>query len=380
MKLTRLLLLSGVIMSAIYLPDGNAGEPLFCGDFGTVYSLADFNRDCRVGLEDIAIYASMWMGVEYVPPAAGIFNGIDIGLIREHIVDFELPTLPNEKESPVIEIQPGGNIQNAINQLAASGGGVVKLLKGEHYIENTITLASNITLMGEGDESVIIRAANSEPKYMVYTSGGISDAVVRDLKIDGARDRADRNWVWGVNNDQAWPMGLFILDDNGKANSRVAVYRVHITRTAMGFHSKGTNDLIISNVKVYDNGGVDSYFHNAYLRRNERVLVINSEFSDSHTGNGLNLTLQRNILIKNNVFANNNFRGVRAANTQNIVFEGNKAFDNGDFGIGTRSEDGGVNWYILSNNYSWSNGTNYSMSSASNGLQKNNLQQPPAGY
>ncbi len=32
----------------------------FCGDVGTVYSAVDFNKDCRVDIEDLAIYAYMW--------------------------------------------------------------------------------------------------------------------------------------------------------------------------------------------------------------------------------------------------------------------------------------------------------------------------------
>lgn len=376
----ELLLICAVFLFVIYSPECMSAEPLFCGDLGTLYSQADFNEDCRVDLGDISIYAAMWMGASYEPPKAGVFNGIDINRIKEHIIDFELPALPNENKSPVLEIQPGQSIQNAIDQLAAADGGVVKLLKGNHYIENTIYLKSSIMLEGEGNESVIIRASGSELEYMVYTAGGIADVVLKDFKIDGAVDWADRNWIWQVDSDQAWPMGLFILDDNRQRNSRVAIYRVHITRTAMGFHSKGTDDLIVSGMKAYDNGGVDLYFHNGYLRRNERVLVRNSEFADSHTGNGLNLTLQRNIMIKDNIFGNNNFRGVRAANTENIVIEGNKAFNNGDFGIGTRSEDGGVNWYMLVNNYSWNNMSNYSMSSANNGFEENNSDAPPVGW
>lgn len=37
-----------------------SAEPKYCGDVGTVYSEFDFNKDCRVDIEDLAIYAAMW--------------------------------------------------------------------------------------------------------------------------------------------------------------------------------------------------------------------------------------------------------------------------------------------------------------------------------
>jgi hypothetical protein len=35
-------------------------QPQFCGDEETVYMAVDFNKDCRVDIEDLAIYAGMW--------------------------------------------------------------------------------------------------------------------------------------------------------------------------------------------------------------------------------------------------------------------------------------------------------------------------------
>jgi hypothetical protein len=50
-------------------------------------------------------------------------------------------------------------IQQAIDQVARAGGGVVTLKAGTYIVENAVRLASHVTLAGEGSERTIIRKA-----------------------------------------------------------------------------------------------------------------------------------------------------------------------------------------------------------------------------
>lgn len=300
-------------------------------------------------------------------------DGLNLQFIRGQLKDFQLPAWPQITPNKTIVLEPGDDIQAALDKLAEQGGGTVYLLEGIYEIGNTILLRSNIELRGVGPTTVIKRNADAQIDKMIYGEGGLSDVVIKDLTIDGNKQRQERNWIWQVDSDTAWPYGLIIVDDNGKANYRVVISGVRVTRTAMGLHSKGTHDLVITDVMIFDNGGVNLYFHNCYLRRNQRVMIKNSTFADSHTANGLNLTAQENIVVQNNVFINNAFRGVRAANTRNIIIANNVASFNKDFGIGTRSEDGGVTRYLIYNNYASFNGINYSLTSVSDGVSIDNI-------
>ncbi|HHX01139.1 MAG TPA: hypothetical protein GX739_00565, partial [Firmicutes bacterium] len=302
-----------------------------------------------------------------------IFDGLDLELIHQHLPDLQLAALPRNIPANLVTVKPGEDIQAAIDQLASQGGGTVQLAPGVYEIASPILLRSKIRLSGSGLDTVIIPGSGAEVQFLVYGAGGLIDVIIEDLMLDGGKNRQERQWTWQVDSHTAQPNGLFILDDNGRQNERILISNVAITRTAMGLHSKGTNDLIITDVKAYDNGGVYSYFHNAYLRRNERVLITNSLFADSHTGNGLNLTLQDSVVVYNNLFINNVFRGVRAANSRNLVICRNVASQNKDFGMGTRSEDGGVTDYMIFNNYASLNGVNYSIHSAANGFYDNNI-------
>lgn len=308
---------------------------------------------------------------------------IDNGEIQARFADFAFPERAEEAEGPVEEIHPGDNIQEAIDRLAGSEsakrGGVVLLRKGKHYITETLIPRSRITLKGEGPGSIITRREDVEitnPSYMVYTAGGVDDLVIRDLTIDGGHRHLQ------AVEDRATPRlrNLMILDDSGVRNRRVLISGVHIRGASYGLHSKGTDDLIIENCRFYDNGKVMLFDHNLYLRRNERVLIADSMFASSNSGNGINLTRQKDIVVRNNVFFNNFFRGVRAANTQNLVISGNVAVANGSsrsdgaFGIGSRSEDGGISSYIIKNNYATGNQiADFSIRSAQNGVMENNI-------
>jgi polygalacturonase len=135
--------------------------------------------------------------------------------------------------------------------------------------------------------------------------------------------------TWENDKDfKPFPGGLHIIDWDGKTNERIRIYGVIIKRTAMGLHVKGTNDLVVKNSEAYDNGGLYPYYHNGYFRRNDSVLVENSRFHSSHTGMGLNLTAQKNVIIRNSEFYNNRLRGIRAADSENLLIESNRIMNN----------------------------------------------------
>jgi parallel beta-helix repeat protein len=302
---------------------------------------------------------------------AGLMAGIDRGLIQNRLDDFRFPALPDIERHGAVRVQPGDGIQQAIDRVSEAGGGTVRLASGKHYIEETIQLRSHVELAGVGPSSIITRRPAYKLKRLIYhNGGGLEDVVIRDLTIDGARSQADRGRdAW------SWPHGIHILDGNGARNRRLLLYNVRIRRTSLGFHSKGTDDLVIARVNFHNNGCYEAFAHNFYLRRNKRVIIRDSYFTRSHTGNGVNLTSQTNIVLYQNEASNNHFRGFRAADTKNIVFDRNVAFGNGRFGIGTRSEGGGVTDYLLLDNYAFDNGaSNYSLNSARGGFKQGNVE------
>ncbi len=298
-----------------------------------------------------------------------LMQGIERELIRRHLDGFRFPALPKVPDTRTVRVQPGDPIQPAINRVSAAGGGTVRLAGGTHFIDETIQLKSRVRLAGAGPSSILTREPSEKIGVLIRNEGGgLEDVIIRDFTVDGARSREERG-----TDDWTWPRGIDLLDAGGPHNKRVLLYNVRIRRTSHGFHAKGTDDLVIARVNFHNNGCKKKFAHNCYLRRNRRVIIRDSYFTRSHTGNGVNLTSQTNIVLFRNEASDNWFRGFRAADTRNIVFDGNVAFGNGRFGIGTRHENGGVRNYLLLRNYSFNNGTdNYSIRNARGGFKKHN--------
>ena len=312
------------------------------------------------------------------PPIDPILAAVPLAEIRSFLWDFELPAVARPSPVPLVEVKPGENIQSRLDALAGGTGGTLRLKNGFHFLDEPIQLRANTVLEGEGPQTVLIPRRGKRISHIILTEGGVHDVIIRNLMIDGGRTTQER-----IEQAEPWPFGLFIVDGNGaESNARVLVSNVHIRRTAMGLHSKGTDDLILQNLYLEDNGwGPGGFYHNGYLRRNKRVLIRDSVFRDSHAANGLNLTLQHDILVSGNLFLGNKARGVRAAANTNLVIIDNVAIGNEDFGIGTRRELGeGVSGYIAANNHAVDNGVNFSLLFAENGWEFNNVEShPPSG-
>jgi len=101
-------------------------------------------------------------------------------------------------------------INAALTQVQAAGGGTVFLTAGSYTLADTIKIPSHVTLAGEGNATKLTFDTSVGDKTMItnnsgYTPGsrhatGNKNITVRDLYIDG--DKANRgtgsDWVWTV--------------------------------------------------------------------------------------------------------------------------------------------------------------------------------------
>lgn len=101
----------------------------------------------------------------------------------DSVPDFQNQTLEgvsqeNLRDKKIINVAPGGSIQNAIDLLGKAGGGIVRLQAGIYDQVRDLYLTSDVSLIGNGPNSVIdfgggnfgIRAEGSD----VYDTGNIS--------------------------------------------------------------------------------------------------------------------------------------------------------------------------------------------------------------
>ena len=233
------------------------------------------------------------------------------------------PTLVMSFNQPKAYVQPGQSIQQAINTIHSQGGGQVILLSGEHFINNSLTLYSDITLRGQGKEntSILMSQACNEPLCIGTSEGTVnSDITIADLTLNALLNPDQQQYPPSYHSDPPPDLDirkdvigiLFTDQDSGNTFERIRFENVSVTRCSMGIHVKGVDDLRIFNSDINGNGSIIGYYHNIYFRRANNTLLKNLNLSNCTAGNGFNLSTNCNNLIIDNCDASdNNFRGIR---------------------------------------------------------------------
>ncbi|MBE0534641.1 MAG: right-handed parallel beta-helix repeat-containing protein [Phycisphaerae bacterium] len=228
------------------------------------------------------------------------------------------PKLLMSFNRPKTYVKPGQSIQQAINAIHSQGGGQVILQSGQHFINDSLTLYSNITLQGQSKESTSICMDTSVNKPMLIgTSEGTvnSDITILELTLNGLLDQTEQHYPSSTDRKtiRGNVFGILFTDtDSGNTFKRIQFKNVGVTRCSMGIHIKGVNDLRISNSEIAHNGSIIAYDHNIYFRRANNALLKNLNISNCTAGNGFNLSTNcKNVILDNCDASDNNFRGIR---------------------------------------------------------------------
>jgi formylglycine-generating enzyme required for sulfatase activity len=86
------------------------------------------------------------------------------------------------------KLMPGEDLQNAINTVAAQGGGVIELKQGDHRISNTVQLKSNIVLRGESKERTVLQITIKAPFFKKAGGSPATAIEVNDAQWVGLED------------------------------------------------------------------------------------------------------------------------------------------------------------------------------------------------
>ncbi|MEV8545574.1 right-handed parallel beta-helix repeat-containing protein [Streptomyces sp. NPDC051572] len=275
-----------------------------------------------------------------------------------------------------VSVTAGGDIQGAIDKVAAAGGGCVNLAEGSWTLGRSIRMKSGVTLNGSG-ASTHLQGPTSVYDYPLVTGDGTTQSVdmtakslanmtVENLVLDGriplSARTTDPNAT--ANNPYADAMGILFASSNGSFRN-ILIKNVEVRRTSMGIHVKGTTGVTLDSVNVHHNG-IAFWLHNVYLRRCQNVMIVHSRMNDSLVGTGLhvagdsrNITiadsdfsgndssgmniqdLPTHVTIRNSRMIGNNGDGVSAVGTA-LVITGNKARNNASNGIHTWTGSGRV--------------------------------------
>jgi hypothetical protein len=106
----------------------------------------------------------------------------------EDILALDLSRYVVQVNAPVgVAATDTANVQSALTA-AASGGGTVLLQRGNYKINATLTVATGVTLAGQGlGTTLVMDGAWTVPTLGVVSARNATDVVIRDFQIDGQR-------------------------------------------------------------------------------------------------------------------------------------------------------------------------------------------------
>jgi hypothetical protein len=264
----------------------------------------------------------------------------------------------------LVIIQSGESIQEAIDKMKGTDQWIF-LTKGIHILSEPLRMESNITLAGEGKETILILNPNINGMTIVNATNNMHDVTIRDLLIEGAtqagivfdpnEERRRRSYMNAPSRG-----GILFSADAKNQIKNIRLENLTIQNcTKNGISLKGVSGIKTLHCDFSDNGSSvvpgAGFHHNMHMTRVEDIYIENSRFDTSPWGSGIDFSFARNIVISANEFARNKLFGIRCSECENISIVNNLIEGNDrdgicfDFGM-DGSSDGIIKGNLLRNN------------------------------
>lgn len=212
-------------------------------------------------------------------------------------------------------------IQEAIDNLPASGG-IVRLKQGTYTISAAISiLKSNVTLEGEGASTVIKMANATNLDYMIAVGNGgttaYSNCLVRNLRCDANK----------ANQTSGTGSGIIIYGASGTKNTKIIIENcwLHDSRSD-SLRLLGAEDCVVKGCIVWNAGGagIGVFTASQFNTIQGNVLAANNYGLYDNNGNY--------ITVSGNVFRNNSY-GVYLTSAWRYTIFGNVFFTQTNYDI-----------------------------------------------
>ncbi|MBN9381008.1 MAG: right-handed parallel beta-helix repeat-containing protein [Chitinophagaceae bacterium] len=282
--------------------------------------------------------------------------------------------------SDALVVPPGGPIQQALDAAAGSGKWVV-LKTGVHTIPATLKIPSGITLMGEGDSTILfLDPASGQRETMVNADTSLHDVTIRDLVIEGGNKtepatdpNSSRSFKGGYNRG-----GILFRGERAGQLRHINLTRLTIRNsTYSGVSISGASNIVITGCDFSENGaGVPpgpTLTHNLLLVYCSGVNVSGSRLGTSPSGCGIALDHCSDVSVRNCEIARNGYFGVLLSESRRVVLQGNLVEANDKSGVMAEFLFSGNEHITISDNrIQYNNGYGVEVYAAGNSRVENN--------
>jgi hypothetical protein len=267
-----------------------------------------------------------------------------------------------------------GAIQIAVDAVSKRGGGTVKLNPGTYLITGPVRLASNTSLIGSGNSTILKKCDGFKTSFTIDADWGMVKAVVKD--VSGFKKGMGIQ-LYDDKHNQGWDVTTAVITDikdnviyfdNNTVNDYISSLNGIVSNGCSVVEAVGVENVKISNLVIEGNKSTNDYINGCrgggvYIHKSKNCLVENvkiNEFNgdtfswqitenitvrgcEAANGNGLGFhpgTGSDHSIVENCISHNNKGDGIYLCwRVQNGIFRNNTIFANGDNGISIGHKD-----------------------------------------
>ncbi|HVV05481.1 MAG TPA: right-handed parallel beta-helix repeat-containing protein [Puia sp.] len=288
------------------------------------------------------------------------------------------PSIPTDARY----IAPGQSIQQALDAAAASGGSKwVVLRAGIHTIPATLKIPSGITIMGQGDSTILfLDPASGQREAMINADTSLHDVTIRNLIIEGGNKtevpsdpNSSRSFKGGYNRGGI----LFRGEREGQLHQINFIGLTVRNSTYSGISVSGAGDITITSCDLSENGASvppgPGLTHNLLLEHCADVHISGSRLATSPFGCGAALDHCSNVSITGCEIARNGSYGVLLSESRQVTLQGCLIEANDHSGvIAEHLFKGNDHITVTNNRIQYNNGDGVEMHAAQNSSVENN--------
>lgn len=201
-------------------------------------------------------------------------------------------------------------IQNALNQLAAAGGGTLQLGEGMYPLDGFIEVGSNTKVIGAGMDKTILRLVDRAAPWWIPNTG---------IKRSGIlRAKLSHNLTFAH----------FTLDGNreNQNNDKYSLYGRY------GFYTEACDNVFLDSIAIinFQGYGFDPHGIKDTGRIWSNNLTIINSVAKNNAWDGFTIDQCNGVVLKNNTSIDNGRHGFNiVTGTRNVVMTDIKSFNNG---------------------------------------------------
>jgi hypothetical protein len=249
---------------------------------------------------------------------------------------------------PVVAIQPGQSIQDALSKAdalnKAGQGGTVALAAGLHVLSQSLVMPSGTTLLGVGRDTVLFLDPKQSGPAIINADLQIHDVAIRNLLIEAGtlpKPTRDPNQDRRPLATQLVPArgGIAFVTDAGKPMRRITLDHVSVRdATLSAVEIFGADGVKITACDFSASGGAvapgPGKLHCLKLTHVSNASISGSRVADSFHGSGVAIAFGQAVTIQDCEVARNKLDGVNLTDCQLVTLEGCLLEGNGSKAIG----------------------------------------------